>query len=272
MNRLLCWVCTLVGFVAAFSVISIVSSDIQPVYAKDKIRVLIWSERTEPVEVYPKGINGAFLDFLAADKNIEAKAANLGDADQGITDEILKNADVLVWFGHRKHAVVSDGTNALILKHVKEHGMGYLPIHSSHYAKAFQRILQDIAADRGRPLEGTPGKWGVVKNEGKPESVHILTPKHPIAKGVRDFTIPKTESYGNPFNAPEPDLKVLEGRYEGGAQDGNDGLLYQYGKGKVFYFRPGHETYPIYFQKEVQQILTNAIRYLASEAPVKPRS
>ena len=272
MNRLLYRVWTLAGIVAALSVVSIVLSDIPPVYAKEKIRVLIWSERTEPVEIYPNGINGAFLDFLAADRNITAKAANLGDPDQGITDEVLRNTDVLVWFGHRKHADVSDSANALILQHVKEHGMGYLPIHSSHYAKAFQRILQDIAADRGKPLVGTPGKWGVVKNEGKPEVIHVLAPKHPIAKGIQDYTIPKTETYNNPFNAPEPDLKILEGRYEGGMQDGADGLLYQYGKGKVFYFRPGHETYPIYFQKEVQQVLRNAIRYLATDRPVKPRS
>jgi trehalose utilization protein len=272
MNRPLCQVCTLAGIVAAFGILSTVLSDIPPVHAKEKIRVLVWSERTEPVEIYPKGINGAFLDFLGEEKNITARTANIGDPDQGITDEVLQNTDVLVWFGHRKHADVSETANGLILKHVRERGMGYLPIHSSHYAKAFQRILQDIAAERGKPLEGTPGKWGLVKNEGKPETIHVLTPGHPIAKGVQDFTIPKTETYGNPFNAPEPDLKILEGRYEGGPQDGSDGLLYQYGKGKVFYFRPGHETYPIYFQKEVQQILKNAIRYLGSDGPVKPRS
>jgi trehalose utilization protein len=264
MNRLLYRVCALAGLATAF---------MQPVSARDNpVRVLIWSERTEPAEVYPDGINGALLKFLGGNKAFDAKAANLADPDQGITDEILSNTDVLVWFGHRKHADVTDATNNLILKHVKERGMGYLPIHSSHYAKAFQRILQDIAADRGRPVEGTPGKWGFVKNEGKPERIHILTPKHPIAKGLKDFTIAKTETYANPFNAPEADVKVLEGRYEGGPQDGSDGLLYQYGKGKVFYFRPGHETYPIYFQKEVQQVLKNAIRYLASDVPVKPRS
>ena len=74
-----------------------------------------------------------------------------------------------------------------------------------------------------------------------------------------------------PFHAPEPDVKILEGRYENDMQDGNDGLLYFYGKGKVFYFRPGHETYPIYFQKEVQQVLKNGIRYLASRDK-KPKS
>ena len=57
--------------------------------------------------------------------------------------------------------------------------------------------------------------------------------------------------------------KILEGRYKDDLQDGSDGLLWNFGKGKVFYFRPGHETYPIYFQSEVQQILKNAIGFLA---------
>jgi trehalose utilization protein len=271
MSRRLCWVCTLAGTLAALAIWTALQTS-NPVYAKDKTRVLIWSERTEPAEVYPQGINGQFVSFLASEKDIEAKAANLTDPNQGITDDVLTKTDVLIWFGHRKHAEVSPEVNEMIAKHVRDRGMGYLPIHSSHYAKAFQAILADIATKRGKPLSDTPGKWAKVRNEGRPEMIHVLAPRHPIAKGVKDFTIPKTETYWNPFMAPEPDVKILEGRYEGDMQDGNDGLLYSYGKGKVFYFRPGHETYPIYFQTEVQQVLKNAIRFLASKDPVVPKS
>ena len=142
--------------------------------------------------------------------------------------------------------------------------MGYLPIHSSHYARAFQKIMASIAERRGAPLQGTPGSWSKVRNEGAAELIHVLAPKHPILKGVKDFSIPQTETYLNPFNVPSPDVKILEGKYEGGQQDGSDGMLWNFGKGKVFYFRPGHETYPIYFQAEVQQILKNAVRFLAA--------
>ena len=270
MHRRYCWICVAGALIATFALLAALSSP-QSTYAKSKIRVLIWSERTEPVEVYPNGINGAFVDFLKSEKDIEAKAANLADADQGITDAVLRNTDVLVWFGHRKHKEVTAETVGLILKHVKERGMGYLPIHSSHYATAFQKILSEIAEQRGKPLTDTPGKWARVKNEGRPELIHVIDPSHPITKGIKDFTIPKTENYWNPFHAPDPDVKILEGRYENDMQDGNDGLLYFYGKGKVFYFRPGHETYPIYFQKEVQQVLKNGIRYLASRDK-KPKS
>src|SRR5882724_2570371 len=231
--------------------------------ARHPIRVMAWSERSEPAEIYPNGINGALVEMLSGEKKIEAAAANLADPGQGLTEEALRETDVLISFGHRHHKVLTDENVDRILRRVEQDGMGYLPIHSSHYARAFQKIMAAIAERRGSPLQGTPGSWAKVRNEGAAELIHVLEPKHPIAKGVKDFTIPKTESYLNPFNAPPPDVKILEGRYQGGPQDGSDGMLWNFGKGKVFYFRPGHETYPIYFQPEVQQVLKNAIRFLA---------
>ncbi len=234
-----------------------------PLLAKRSIRVMAWSERSEPSEIYPHGINGALVEMLSGEKGVEAVAANLADPGQGLTEEALGNTDVLISFGHKHHKELTDENADRIVRRVELDGMGYLPIHSSHYARAFQKIMARIAEQRGAPLQGTPGSWGKVRNEGREELIHILQPKHPIAKGLEDFTIPKTESYLNPFNVPAPDLKILEGRYEGGQQDGSDGLLWNFGSGKVFYFRPGHETYPIYFQAEVRQTLKNAVRFLA---------
>lgn len=227
------------------------------------IRVLAWSERTEPKDVYPQGINGQFAAFLGADGDVRVTVANLADPEQGLTEDALAKTDVLIWFGHQKHALVTDENVERVMKHIRERGMGFLPIHSAHYAKPFQRIMKTIAFDRGKPLEGTPGKWTKVANSGATETIHVAAPGHPIAKGVKDFEIPKTEVYWNPFIIPTPDVKILEGRYANDMQDGSDGLLWKFGKGKVFYFRPGHETYPIYFQPEVQQVLKNAVRYLA---------
>lgn len=246
---------------AAFIVLSLSLYNMQ---AKDKkIHVLCWSERTEPASVYPNGINGALVELLSKDNGVIAEYANLSDPEQGLSQAALARTDVLIWFGHRKHAEVSAENVDRIVTRVRE-GMGYLPLHSAHYAQPFQKILRLIADKQGQPLTGEPGSWGKVRNDGMPELIHILTPQHPIAHGVRDFTIPKTETYGNPFNVPAPDAKIFEGRYQGGHQDGNDGLLWSFGNGKVFYFRPGHETYPIFYQTEVRQILKNAVHFLAS--------
>jgi len=232
--------------------------------AKQAIRVTVWSERSEPIEIYPNGINGAIAEALNREKGIAATVASLDGPGQGLSEEALHATDVLIAFGHKHHKVVTDENVDCIVKRVEQDGMGYLPIHSSHYARAFQTIMATIAERRGSPLQGTPGSWGKVQNEGKPELIHVLAPKHPIAQGVKDFTIPRTESYVNPFNVPSPDLKIFEGRYDDGRQDGSDGMVWTFGRGKVFYFRPGHETFPIYFQPEVQHILKNAVRFLAA--------
>jgi trehalose utilization protein len=225
--------------------------------------VLAWSERSEPVEVYPNGINGAIWEAFKADRNVHVVLANMLDPEQGLSEATLAKTDVLVWFGHRNHEDVLDEAVERVVRHVVERGMGLLPLHSAHYSRPFVELLNRRAASAYFKIEGRTGSWGQVRNQGKPEIVRVLDPKHPIVKGVGDFTIPATEMYANPFRAPPPDAKILAGAWEGGEQDGSDGLIYSIGEGKVFYFRPGHETHPIYFQPEVQQILRNAVHWLA---------
>jgi trehalose utilization protein len=235
---------------------------IAPLQAQ-KVRVLAWSERSEPVDIYPRGINGAIGEIFAAQRGIEVRLANLLDPEQGLSEDVLAGTDVLVWFGHRSHGAVSDEAVERVVRHVTERGMGFLPLHSAHVARPFQELMRLKAAELGVQLEGRIGNWGAVRNEGKPEQIRVLEPQHPIARGVAPFTIPETEMYVNPLNAPPADQKVLEGSWEGGEQNGSDGLIWLVGRGKVFYFRPGHETRPIYYQPEVQQILRNAIPWLA---------
>ena len=229
------------------------------------IRVLAWSERSEPVDVYPNGINGAMVEAFKGDKKVIFKVANLADPEQGLSESALAQTDVLIWFGHKNHKDVTDENVERVVRHVMERGMGYLPLHSAHYARPFKTLMEIKAKQLGLQLQGTTGGWKRVRNEGKPEVIHVLEPNHPIAKGIRDFTIPKTEMYMNPFIVPPPDVKVLEGSWEGGEEHGSDGMCWTVGKGKVFYLRPGHETHPIFYQPEVQAVIRNAVRWLASE-------
>ena len=231
--------------------------------AAQRIEVLAWSERSEPADVYPTGVNGAIAGIFAAQRGVNVTIANLLDPGQGLSEEALAKADVLVWFGHRNHADVSDEAVERIVRHVTERGMGFLPLHSAHASRPFQELMSVKAVEANAPIEGRIGRWAAVRNEGKPEQIRVLLPDHPIARGVAPFTIPETEMYVNPLNAPAPDAKIFEGSWEGGEQHGSDGLVWLVGRGKVFYFRPGHETRPIYFQPEVQQIIRTAIPWLA---------
>ena len=215
------------------------------------VRVLAWSELTEPKDVYPKGISGALADFLNTQEGITAATACLDDPDQGVSESTLAQTDVLIWFGHMRHRDVSDETVARVVRHVKERGMGFLPIHSSHFARPLQA------------LTGTSCAWRTYVEDGKSAFIKVMMPQHPIAEGVADFTIPKEEWYGEPFQIPIPEAVVFAGLYNDGQELARDGICFTIGQGRVFYFRPGHETYPIYNMPEVRRIIRNAVMWLA---------
>jgi len=219
--------------------------------ATKSIRVLAWSERTEPTSVYPNGINGALADHLNSSRGIVARTAQLDDLNQGVSEEALGETDVLIWFGHVRHEEVNDSTVSRIVAAVKERGMGYLALHSSHWAKPNMALM------------GTACGWRDYVFDGKPGRIFVALPGHPIARGVKSFVIPEEEWYGEPYEAPIAEAVVLAGVYNDGAELVRDGLVWTVGKGRVFYFRPGHETYPIYFMAEVQRIMVNGVRWLA---------
>lgn len=215
------------------------------------VRVLAWSEFTEPKDVYPKGIHGALADFLNTQEGVTAQTACIDDPDQGVPENVLANTDVLIWFGHVRHGDVSDETVARVVRHVKERGMGFLPLHSSHFARPLQA------------LTGTSCAWRTYVEDGKSAYIKVMMPHHPIAEGVSDFVIPKEEWYGEPFDIPVPDAVVFAGLYNDGRELARDGICFNIGNGRVFYFRPGHETFPIYNMPEVQRIIRNAVMWLA---------
>ncbi|HEY3132220.1 MAG TPA: ThuA domain-containing protein [Acidobacteriota bacterium] len=218
--------------------------------APRRIRVLLWSEQTEPRNIYPNGISGALADYLGKLPEFDAKTAKLDDPDAGVSDAALSQTDVLIWFGHRKHGQVPDEAVDRIVKHVREDGMGFIALHSSHYSKTLKKLLN------------ATGAWSSYVNHGKPEQMWVVLPDHPIAKGLKDFTIPQTEIYTEPFEVPEPEAVIVEGTWESGHRN-REVLVWTVGKGRVVYIRPGHEEYPIYFQPEMQKLVANAVEWAA---------
>lgn len=214
------------------------------------INVLIWNEfeheRTEEEikAIYPEGIHKAIADFLAED-DISVKTATLQDEECGLTKEVLDNTDVLLWWGHMKHNDVPDEVAMRVRNAVLE-GMGAIFLHSAHCSKPFALLM------------GTSCylSW---RDDGDMERVWVSKPSHPIAKGLgRYFELPHEETYAEPFDIPEPEQTVLMGWYEGGELF-RSGCCYTRGNGKIFYFQPGHEAYPTYYDKNVQQIIKNAV-------------
>lgn len=226
------------------------------------IHALVWSEniheRTNPAvaEIYPDGMHTVIASALAEDDGIAAETATLQDPEHGLTEARLATTDVLLWWGHKAHGEVADAVVERVQQRVWQ-GMGLVVLHSGHYSKIFKRLM------------GTPCslKW---REAGERERVWVINPNHPIAQGLGEhFELPSTEMYGEPFSVPEPIETVFISWLEGG-EVFRSGLTYQRGGGRIFYFSPGHETYPIYFDPNVRQVLRNAVRWAYN--PARPWS
>jgi trehalose utilization protein len=224
--------------------------------AAEKPCVVVWSEGTAPANVYPNDINGAIADGLKADlPGWEVVRASFGDPEQGLPDALLNRAAVLVWWGHKKHGQVSDDLVARIEKRVKEGGMGFIALHSAHFAKPNKKIL------------GTPCSWGAYKGDSTTLKIRVKDAAHPIAKGVaKEFTVENAERYSDPYAVPPAEAIVFDGvatMKDGQTEVSQQGFCWTVGKGRFFYFQAGHETNPIYFDKNVRTILANAVRWAA---------
>lgn len=214
--------------------------------------VVVWSEGTAPRNLYPNDINGAIAAGLAALQDWEVVKASISDPDQGLPDDLLKRTDVLIWWGHKKHDKVSDALVEKIVKRVKEDGMGFISLHSSHFAKP------------NKALMGTPCTWGAYVGDSTTLDVTVKASAHPIARGVKNFTIDHAERYSEPYAVPTPDTVVFEGVHklkDGGVDPSRIGLCWQIGKGRMFYLQAGHETSPVFFDKSIRQIMRNAVEW-----------
>jgi len=224
-----------------------------------RFRVVVWSEGTASADkAYPKDINTAIADGLR--KNLtgwKIETATITDPDQGCSEASLSKCDVLIWWGHKRHDDVKDENVARIVRRVKEGGMGFIAVHSSHFAKPNKKLM------------GTACSWAAYENDGCKCKVVIKDPNHPIVQGVKEFTLPEIERYSEPYQVPTPESVPLNGIYvypDGKEEPTRLGLCWTIGKGRMFYFVPGHETYHDFYLEPVQKIMANAVNWAAPKA------
>jgi trehalose utilization protein len=216
-----------------------------------KLRVTVWHEfvheRVNPeiAAIYPEGMHGAIATALAKNEELLVRTATLQEPEHGLTKEVLAETDVLTWWGHAAHGDVRDDIVDRIQQRVLE-GMGLIVLHSAHYSKIFRRLMGT----------GCELCW---REAGERERLWVTSPGHPIAAGIGDcIEIEQSEMYGEPFGIPEPDEQVFISWYEGG-EVFRSGNCWRRGNGKIFYFSPGHETYPIYHHPDIQRVIMNAV-------------
>ena len=219
------------------------------------IRVTVWNEYRHEVEspnireIYPDGIHTAVATGLQEHPEMVVRTAILDQPNNGLPDEILDTTDVLVWWGHRAHAEVLDETVDRVQRRILE-GMGLVSLHSAHESKIFMRMMGTTCRL----------KW---RESTDKERIWIVSPSHPIASGVPEyFEIEREEMYGEHFDIPDPDELVMISWFTGG-EVFRSGCCYHRGRGKIFYFRPGHETYPTYYNEHVRKVIANGVRWAA---------
>ena len=227
----------------------------------ENIRVTVWNENLHEQNneaiagLYPEGIHGAIADGLNEHLAINVYCTTLNEPEHGLTEAVLDQTDVLIWWSHLAHHQIDDKIAARVQEKVLD-GMGLIMLHSTQGAKIFKLLL------------GTSGalKW---REAGEKERIWVVEHGHPIANGLGEyFELEETEMYGEPFDIPAPDNLVFISWFAGG-EVFRSGCCYYRGKGKVFYFRPGHETYPIYYDPNIKRVMANAVLWAKPTVPVK---
>lgn len=225
------------------------------------IRVTVWHEHRHEkknpkvAEIYPQGMHGAIAEHLRKADDLVVHTATLDEPEHGLTDEVLSNTDVMTWWGHLAHNDVDDAVVEKVFQRVMA-GMGLVVLHSGHFSKIFKKLMGTSCDLKWREADDKEILW-------------VTRPGHPIVKGIDDhFTLPAEEMYGEFFDIPEPEETVLISTFTGG-ECFRSGCTWRRGAGRVFYFRPGHETYPSYHDKNVLKVIENSIRWAMPDSPVE---
>jgi trehalose utilization protein len=227
------------------------------------LRVTVWNEYRHELDknhpastIYPEGIHSAIAEGLREHGGFDVRTATLDEPEHGLTDEVLASTDVMLWWGHMAHGQVQDEIVAKVQARVLD-GMGLLVLHSGHFSKIFKRLMGTSCDLKWREADDNERIW-------------VLEPGHPIAEGLGEtIELANEEMYGERFDIPAPETLVFVSWFKGG-EIFRSGCCYTRGRGKIFYFRPGHESYPTYYNPEIRRVIANAARWAAPTAGPKP--
>jgi trehalose utilization protein len=229
----------------------------------ENVRVTVWNEHRHErkdervAKLYPKGIHGTIAEYLDGQPDIvKVRTATLDEPEHGLTEEVLADTDVLTWWGHMAHGEVRDEIVARVHARVLD-GMGLIVLHSGHYSKIFTKLMGTSCSLKWREM-------------GEKERLWVINPAHPIAAGIGEYIeLEHTEMYGERFDIPAPDDLIFVSWFAGG-EVFRSGCCFYRGRGKIFYFRPGHETFPIYHHPDVLRVIYNAVLWAAPVESAKP--
>lgn len=216
------------------------------------IKVTIWNEHIQDktqenvLSVYPDGMNAVLASIFSDKEKYLVRTATLDQPECGLPQALIDDTDVLLWWGHAGHDKVSPEVVERVVNAVHS-GMGFIPLHSSHFALPFKRLMGSSCT--------------LLWRDGNRERLWCSAPAHPIAAGLpAHFELADEEMYGEFFDIPTPDEVVFIGWFSGG-EVFRSGVTFHRGLGKIFYFQPGHETCPTYYDANIRKVIENAVEW-----------
>jgi trehalose utilization protein len=219
------------------------------------VNVTIWNEYLHEVQepaiatVYPTGIHGAIADGLKPHADLAVRTATLAEPSHGLTDDVLAQTDVLIWWAHMGHHRVDDAIVDAVQQQVLS-GMGLIVLHSAHDSKIFHRMMGTNCSLNWREANEKERLW-------------VVEPAHPVMDGVPPYIeLPAEEMYGERFDVPPPDELLMVSWFQGG-EVFRSCMTWRRGHGRVVYLRPGHEEYPTYHNEHIRRVIANACRWAA---------
>ncbi|MBX6314911.1 MAG: ThuA domain-containing protein [Isosphaeraceae bacterium] len=225
----------------------------EAVRSADPVRVRVWCEGTAPRAVYPQDVDGVIGEALRRHRSLVVSQGRLTDPDAGLSDADLDATDALIWWGRLRHDDLPEDRARAVVERVQAGRLGFVALHASHASKPFRALM-------GTPCE--PKAW---REDGRSERIAIKAPEHPMARGVAPFTIPRSVTYVEPFSVPPPEAVVLVSSWDDG-ETFRSGLTWTIGQGRVAYFRPGHDGFPVLFHPAVRRVIANAALWVAKRA------
>ncbi|MDR0697503.1 MAG: ThuA domain-containing protein [Christensenellaceae bacterium] len=218
------------------------------------MNVTIWNEyhpsskSGRVYKTYPDGIHVALNQIFEGNEELyNVTLVTQDEPENGLTDLVLNGTDVLIWWGHIWQDNVLSSVADKVCKRVLD-GMGAIFLNSAYGSKPFVKLMGTSCKAKWRETDEKERLW-------------VVDPSHPILSGIPEtFIIEPETMIGEVFDIPTPDELLLLGWFPGGEVI-RAGCTFKRGRGKIFYFQPGHETCPTYYNKNVKQIILNAVAW-----------
>jgi len=122
-----------------------------PCGVEGAVRVVVWDEQ-EPDQkpAYPDFLGNQIARYLRSKSGFDVKSVRLDDPEFGISKDTLDRCDVLIWWGHERHAEVPRSKGREIVDRILQGRLSLIALHSAHRSTPFMMAMEARAVQDAR--------------------------------------------------------------------------------------------------------------------------